>query len=95
LSDIPNYAVYLKELNGLRARYQEFLLKGRFIDNEGFCLDNQDLAAKAYRAGDGRVAVVLWNKGDCSQCYSICGLEDGAVSQCGTVAPSSVAVVVL
>jgi hypothetical protein len=98
LSDLPNYAAYLKELNDLRAQYQDFLLKGRFIDQEGFCLDNTAIVAKGYKADDGRVAVALWNRSDCCQCYALSGSgQDGTApaAKCGELAPDSVAVVIL
>lgn len=93
LSDIPRYAAYLKEINALRARYQEFLLKGRFMDCDGFCLDNPTLVGKAYQAADGRVAVALWNPSECSQGYTISG--SNSLKKQGELAAQSVAVVVL
>jgi hypothetical protein len=93
LSDIPEYAAYLKEINDLRARYQEFLLKGRFMDCDGFCLDNPVLVGKAYQSADARVAVALWNPSDCSQCYTING--PGSTAKQGELSAQSVTVVVL
>lgn len=61
LSAIPNYTRYVKKLNGLLDRYTDYILMGKFIDNEGFTLDNQDVVAKAYQAADGSVAVAVWN----------------------------------
>jgi hypothetical protein len=98
LSDLPNYAAYLKELNSLRAQYQDFLLKGRFIDQEGFCLDNAAIVAKGYKAEDGRMAVALWNQSDCCQCYALTATGQSGAAQtakCGEIAPNSVAVVIL
>ena len=40
--------------------YKDLLLTGRFVDNEGFALDNAALRAKAYEGG-GRLGVVVWN----------------------------------
>ena len=64
LSAIPDYTEYVKKLNGLLDQYSDYILKGKFIDNEGFILDNQDIIAKAYQAADGSVAVALWNPTD-------------------------------
>lgn len=63
LSDIPNYAAYLKDINGLRETYGDYLLKGRFVDNEGFCCSSREgtVIAKGYLAADGRLAVAYWN----------------------------------
>jgi hypothetical protein len=93
LSDIPNYATYLASLNQLRDRYQDFLLKGTFIDEEGFALDNRQLVGKAYRADDGRIAVALWNPTGSCQAYVMTGAD--GVTRCGELAAESVTVDVL
>jgi hypothetical protein len=64
LADIPNYTNYVRKLNGLLDQYADHLLKGRFIDDEGFTVDHPDIRAKAYQATDGSVAVVAWNPTD-------------------------------
>lgn len=61
LSDVPNYAAYLSRLNALRDRHAAWLLRGRFVDGEGFRIDNPAVRAKAYRADDGSLAVAAWN----------------------------------
>ncbi len=93
LSDVPNYAAYLKRINDLRAQYSDFLLKGRFIDNEGFTLDNPAIVAKAYRAADGRIAVALWNAAAAAQNY--CLTSAAGVEKRGELAPEGIAVVVM
>ena len=61
LSAIPNYAAYLARINAFRAKYADYLLTGRFADNEGFTSGEPRVRAKSYRAADGSAAVVLWN----------------------------------
>ena len=61
LSDIPNYAAYLKEINDLRARYENTLLLGRFVDEDGIAWDQPQVRVKAYAADDGEVGCALWN----------------------------------
>lgn len=61
LSDIPNYARYLKQINTLREEHADTLLEGRFVDEEGFKKDNGQVKAKGYLGQDGKLAVALWN----------------------------------
>lgn len=39
----------------------KFLLKGRFVDNEGFTCANASVIAKRFAAADGTSAVIAWN----------------------------------
>ena len=64
LSDIPRYAAYLKEVNALRARHADTLLRGVFVDEDGFSWDQPAVRAKGYRGARGQEAVVLWNPTD-------------------------------
>ncbi len=61
LKDVPNYTEYLKELNALYARYEKHLLRGLFVDTDGFTADNPYVYVKGWRAEDGTMAVTLWN----------------------------------
>ncbi|GHU77935.1 hypothetical protein AGMMS49992_27250 [Clostridia bacterium] len=61
LSDIPNYTKYLVELNALYRRYANYILNGKFVDNEGFTSDNPYVLAKGWRDAAGGIAVTLWN----------------------------------
>ncbi|MBN1877657.1 MAG: hypothetical protein JXA33_25770 [Anaerolineae bacterium] len=70
LRDIPNYAAYLKQLNQVLATYSSFLLRGTFVDTEGFVIDNDALLAKGYRTRDG-LAVVVWNHTSYPQSFHI------------------------
>lgn len=61
LKDLPAYTAYLKELNALYHRYEKHLLRGRFVDTDGFTADNPYVYVKGWRAEDGTMAVTLWN----------------------------------
>ena len=90
LSDIPRYAAYLKEVNALRARHGDTLLRGRFVDEEGFTWSNHALRAKGYVGDKGQEAVVLWNPTD--EALSTAVSFDNGVCLACTVPPQSVAV---
>lgn len=75
LSDIPNYAAYLKKINEIREKYAKYLLMGHFIDNEGFTIDNPVIQAKSYMADDGTIAVALWNPGKTEEAVTV--VHDG------------------
>ena len=78
LSDIPRYAAYLKEVNALREKHADTLLRGRFTDEEGFALDDgTDIRAKSFLSDKGTRAVVLWNTGDTDRAVTVT-LEGGA-----------------
>jgi hypothetical protein len=70
LSDIPNYAAYLKILNGVLEEYGDVLLRGNFVDTEGFSIDNDALLAEGYRS-DVNLAVVLWNSTELQQSFHV------------------------
>lgn len=61
LKDLPAYTEYLKTLNALYHRYEKHLLRGRFVDTDGFTADNPYVYVKGWRAEDGTMAVTLWN----------------------------------
>jgi len=61
LSDIPDYTKYLMELIELINKYEDYLYCGKFIENDGFTVDNKLIRAKAYQRGDGSIAVLAWN----------------------------------
>jgi hypothetical protein len=83
LSDIPNYTAYLKYINSLREKYSDFLLKGKFVDNEGFSIDNTEILGKGYRSSDGRLAVALWNPTESSLIFTVSGNGTTCVKQVG------------
>lgn len=59
--DIPNYTRYLKELNGLYHQYADYLLRGTFVDTDGFTCSNPYVLAKGWKGKQGGMAVTLWN----------------------------------
>lgn len=61
LRDIPNYAAYLKELNGLYHQYADYILRGTFVDTDGFTNSNRAVLAKGWKSASGDMAVTLWN----------------------------------
>jgi Domain of unknown function (DUF6259) len=56
----PNVAPYLTRLIELYRSHAGLLLEGRFVDDEGFLCDNDQVSSHAFVAGD-RMAVTLWN----------------------------------
>jgi hypothetical protein len=89
LSDIPNYTRYITGLNRLREQYADYLLVGRFTDNEGFVLDHPAIKAKSYRSSQGKLAVAAWNPLQDSISFQIM-TESGTV--CAVLAGNSVGV---
>ena len=61
LRDIPRYAAYLKEISALYEQYGDFLLRGRFVDGDGFTLDSENVLVKGWEGCNGGLAVSLWN----------------------------------
>ena len=59
--DIPNYTAYLKELNALYHQYAKHLLRGKFVDTDGFTWNNPYVYVKGFQADDGSMAVTIWN----------------------------------
>ena len=56
-------AAYLKAVCGLQLKYGKYLLKGRFVDTEGFAIADGPFIAKRFVAADGTSAVAVWNVG--------------------------------
>lgn len=75
LSDIPTYAAYLKELNGLYTKYADYILRGTFVDTDGFTSDNARVYAKAWRSAQGGMAFTLWNPTDEDQAVTLTGAD--------------------
>ncbi len=72
LSDIPRYTEYLSGMFKLLKEYRGFIYTGRFIDNEGFVIDNNLIKARAYQRRDGSIAVLVWNPdGERTQAFTI------------------------
>ena len=90
LSDIPRYAAYLAEINALRARHADTLLRGRFVDEDGFRWSNHTVRAKGYAGSHGEESVVLWNPTDTPLTTTV--TFDNGTSGEYTVAPQSLAI---
>ncbi len=58
IRETPIYEAYLKKANALRERYSDFLLEGRYVDTDGFTIDNDQFEARAFLNGE-RMAVVV------------------------------------
>jgi hypothetical protein len=66
MGDVQNHREYMARLVGLYRTYADLLLEGRFVDNEGFLCDNNQVSSHAFLAGN-RMAVTLWNPTDAPQ----------------------------
>jgi hypothetical protein len=58
--DSPKLAAYSKRLCEIRKKHADLLLEGRFVDDEGFTIDNPRIVAKAFK-NDDKLAVLVWN----------------------------------
>jgi hypothetical protein len=63
-------ALYLGRLCALYTRYADLLLEGRFVDDEGFVCDNNQVSTHAFVADDG-LAVTVWNPSGLPQRFQI------------------------
>ena len=61
LSDIPNYAAYLKKINGIYHEFADYILRGKFVDTDGFTSSNPYVLAKGWQGVHGGMAATLWN----------------------------------
>jgi len=52
---------YLCQVCEFARSHGKFLLRGRFVNTEGFSVDGTGVQAKGYRADDGTFAVLVWN----------------------------------
>ena len=81
LKDLPAYTAYLKELNALYRRYEKYLLRGRFVDTDGFTADNPYVYVKGWQAEDGTLAVTIWNPTAHERTVNITCAATGRVTQ--------------
>ena len=61
LSDIPNYAAYLKKICGIYQEFADYILRGTFVDTDGFTCSNPYVLAKGWKGVRGGMAATLWN----------------------------------
>ncbi len=88
---------YLKSVCDLQRAQAKYLLRGRFVDDEGFSCANPALVAKRFVADDGTSAVCVWNVSDKPAAVEIEGLgaatsvaAPGAEPTSGPLAPDSI-----
>ncbi len=55
---------YLKSVCDLQKAHAKHLMRGRFVDDEGFSVSDQRVVAKRFVAADGTSAVCAWNVSD-------------------------------
>ena len=67
-------SAYMKSVLDLQRAQAKYLLRGRFVDDEGFVCTDPALLAKRFVAADGTSAVLVWNTGDQSVDVKIDGL---------------------
>ena len=64
----------LKAVCDFRRAHAKYLLRGRFVDDEGFSCAHPALLAKRYVAADGTSAVCVWNVSDAPAAVALEGL---------------------
>jgi hypothetical protein len=58
VAEAPRYQAYLGQINALRDRHPDLLVRGTYRDTAGFTIDNDDIDARCFTAGD-QIAMVL------------------------------------
>ncbi|MCK5347636.1 MAG: hypothetical protein KAR20_29715, partial [Candidatus Heimdallarchaeota archaeon] len=58
IAETPHYREYLLKANRLRDKYRQLILNGQFVDNDYFELDNPEIDASCFCAGD-EIAILL------------------------------------
>jgi hypothetical protein len=56
--------------------HTKYLMRGRFVDDEGFTCADRALTAKRFVAADGTSAVCVWNMSDKPVDVKLSGLGD-------------------
>lgn len=77
--NVPNYINYMKEVLKIRYANAEYLIRGTFVDDDGFTVDSPDIRAEGYRAADGSLGVALWNWGKETVTFTVKG-ENNSVT---------------
>ena len=78
LSDIPNYAAYLKKICELYHKFADYILRGTFVDTDGFTSSNPLVLVKGWKGINGGMAATLWNSTGRDQQVTLCA-EGGEV----------------
>ncbi len=67
-------SAYLKAVCDFQRAHAKYLLRGKFVDEEGFACPAKGVIAKRFVADDGTSAVIAWNVSDKPQTVRIDGL---------------------
>ena len=82
----------MKAVGDFQRKYAKYLLRGKFVDDEGFSAQGDGLVAKRFVADDGSSAVCVWNVADKPVPVAINGLGAPASvtePEAGEVAPGT------
>ena len=85
-------SAYMKAVGDFQRKYAKYLLRGKFVDDEGFSAQGDGLVAKRFVADDGSSAVCVWNVADKPVPVAINGLGAPASvtePEAGEVAPGT------
>ncbi len=80
-------SAYMKAVCDFQRAHTKYLMKGRFVDDEGFTCANPALVAKRFVAADGTSAVCVWNVTDKPAEVKIDGLGAAKVIAAPGTAP--------
>jgi hypothetical protein len=69
-------SAYMKAVGDFQREHAKYLLRGRFVDDEGFAVRGDGLVAKRFVAADGTSAVCVWNVTDKPVPVAIDGLGE-------------------
>ena len=80
LSDIPNYAAYLKKICDLYHKFADYILRGTFVDTDGFTSSNPLVLVKGWKGINGGMAATLWNPTGRDQQVTLCAEGGEAIT---------------
>ncbi|MGN0851757.1 MAG: DUF6259 domain-containing protein, partial [Kiritimatiellia bacterium] len=90
-------SAYMKSVLDFQRAHAKYLLRGRFVDGEGFTCANAAVIAKRFVAADGTSAVIVWNVSNAATDVAIEGLgrptqvaAPGAAAVDGALAADSI-----
>ncbi len=86
--EIPHYTAYMQTALKLRQENAKHLIYGKFVDTDGFRVDNPALRCIGYLAEDGSLGVAAWNTAKEAVTFTITG--DNGNQRIETMAPNSI-----
>ena len=93
----PVANAYLKDVCEFQKTHAKYLMRGKFVDDDGFTCSGNGLVAKRFVADDGTSAVSVWNISEKPLAVEIDGLgkpkgvfAPGSEKADGTLAPDSI-----